>query len=356
MKKNILLAVCISAVLLLAGCSSPEDTTKEEPVLDFPTTEDYSTRNVGWWIENSKNPNSSDPENSIVLLSGLSFKLYNGSTPIEDAELSSSDRSVIEIYNKGFVSTKKTGHVKVTLKSKSQNIDMTFSAFVMSAKITVQNAYTEISVEIPEGIGCVEFNRKSSLEEKYQVIGSMNRYSDTKQIDVGTYKFKDYFIESNKKYDYSISAFSASTGWGNGFFDTSVKTNNTGYGELKMTTTPSFTFDGKVVKLENLIIPEHPSTMKAQLFLTLLKDNNVDDKYTYGWDGSKTELDLYEATNSSHEYLFRGKNFTVKGIDMYFYDNTQVECTYRWYPVYPEDMTKPKAFPVSGDPQIAVAN
>lgn len=357
MKKNIILVAFMSAILLLIGCSGPEDGTK---ILDFPTTESYRPRNICGWILYSKQPDSPDPDNTIVFSAGESFRLYNDFDSsnnriyIDDAELISSDRSIIEVYNKGFISAKKTGHVYLTLKSKSQDINMTFSAFVMSSTVTARDTYTEISVEVPNGIGAIEFFRKDSSDNDdnhYQIIGSLIGKRGT--IIPGTYNFIDYFIEGNKDYDYHVDAYSSSSGYGNSFYSATVKTKNTRYAELKLSS-PSFSFDGKKGKFENLTIPDHDSKMNPELYLHLLKDNNDEDIYTFGFEDYEDELDLYNTKNSKGEYIFRNKTFTIKGLDLRFFDNSNPEGCYYWRSVYPVDMKTPKGFPVTGTTEFTV--
>lgn len=318
MKRSLLFAACISAILLLAGCSNPSDETKEAPVVDFPSTEGYYDQDVTSWL----NPESENTDHCIVFSNDRAYCLYNNELEIEDAVLSSSDRSIIEIYKGGFIKTKKVGHVSLSLKSETQGIDITFSAFVVDIKITAKSKYTEVEIEIPDGLSDVVVKRVDYAKRNngiYEKIGAIN---SRKGIEAGKYIFKDYFIDSNKKYSYSISGYSSISSWGNGFYSDSITSQNTDYSELQITTVlPSSSDGGKTVDF-NYSFTSYPTEldfwMNAVVEVTI--DKTTYKEYVTIDEDNKINFFDYKYNG---EYILRGKTVKIIGLSggLYGYEN-----------------------------------
>lgn len=318
MKKNILLAACISAVLLLTACSSPEDSTKEDPILDFPATEVYYRKTLNYFL------NEKPKSNVTFLLEGYSYKLgiEDGGyfIGIDDLEVSSTDRSAVEIYKNGYISAKSIGKSKVTVKSKSKNFSLDINMYVMKYKISSRGECIQFDFEVPENMSSISIYRVEN--NKDILVGQINSKTNNRyDFDKGEYVFKDYFVKPNTEYTYKIGFYDTSD-YGTAFIEEKITSGANTYGELEFNPGAA-EFDPTTGKLTVSYVPtlNIPSTLKTRYKVGFYTNKEYTDSKSVLLDSLTTDNDLSQNKLYTD---YKGTGISIYGIHIssWLYDES----------------------------------
>lgn len=324
MKRSLLFAACISALLLLAGCSNPSDETKETPVVDM-SDEDKAAADglkLDTYINNSKSVMMIDIGKSYML--GLSDSTGKKIQKVSDIQLSCTDRNVVEIYNDGFIAAKEIGTAKITAKSASQNIDVTFNVYVIKRDLKQHDSYNEFTVDIPDGIGIVNVYRIEGDDEV--IVGQIDSLNKD-PLKKGTYKFKDYFVTPESDVDYELGIFESTNyyGWGWRYKPIKCGSNTKGPLTFNPTVTNVDVENGKIT-ITNLPAFNKPEGLKERYRVYFYTSADKEDCESITLSELSSTLDL-----SKYNFFTEAKGSGIKiygiGLAAWLYDETTYDST-----------------------------